>query len=207
MYCNSSPHLEKIFKSRLKKVSDDIMEFWALEIDKMKLSEEIMEDGVNCMLDDDEMILTLPKVKKAFRDAKVRWLTKNGKLIDYIDFDRCGYCQGTGTTLFAFKFDKLGNLTSQNTVMRCHCERAVNDLKHLRNKQNTKMIVSDGYIKAYTQSQWAYVMPIITKTGKDITTDWQNDVKYKEFCRNLAVQNESLRSLAKRTLESMPKCE
>lgn len=207
MYTNSRPHLVKIFNSRLRKVDKDILTFWAEEIDAMNLLPEILEDGTKYILDDDELVLTLPKVKKVFRDAKKRWLIKNEKLIDYIDFDRCGYCQGTGTTLFVFKFDKLGNLVSQNTVMRCHCEKAVNDLKHLRNVQNRKMIVSDGYIKAYTQSQWAYVMPIITKTGKDITTDWQNDVKYKEFCRNLAIQNESLRSLAKRTLETMPKFE
>ena len=207
MYTNSRPHLTKIFNSRLRKVDKDVITFWAEEIDAMNLLPEVLEDGTKYILDDDELVLTLPKVKKVFRDEKKRWLIKNEKLIDYIDFDRCPYCQGTGTTLFAFKFDKLGNLTSQNTVMRCHCERAVNDLKHLRNKQNTKMIVSDGYIKAYTQTQWAYIMPIITKTGKDIKTDWKNDPKFKDFCKNMAVQNESLRSLAKRTLESMPKCD
>lgn len=207
MYCNSSPYLQKIFKSRLKKVTDDILEFWAEELDKMNLLPEIMEDATTYIIDDDEMLLTLPKVKKAFREAKIRYLTKNEKLIDYVDFERCPYCQNTGITLFTLKFDKNGNLVNQNTVMRCHCDKALNDLKHLRNVKNTKMNVKDGYLKAYTQIQWAYVMPIITKTRKDITTDWQNDVKYKEFCRNLAIQNESLRSLAKRTLEAMPKCD
>lgn len=205
MYCNSSPYLEKIFKSRLKKVSDDILEFWAEELDKMNLLPEIMEDGTKYILDDDEMVLTLPKVKKAFRDAKVRYLAKNERLLDYSDIERCPYCQNTGTTLFALKFDKLGNLISQNTVMRCHCDKALNDLKHLRNVKNTKMNVKDGYIKAYTQAQWAYIMPIITKNKKDITTDWQNDIKFKEFCKNMAIQNESIRSLAKRTSEAMPK--
>ena len=173
----------------------------------MNLTEEMLIDGTEDIINDDEMAFTLPKIKKAYRNAKIKWLEKNNKLLPYELIEKCGYCQGTGTTLFALKFDKLGNLISQNTVMRCHCERAVNDLKHLRNEQNKIMNVKDGYIKAYTQTQWAYIMPIITKTGKDIKTDWKNDPKFKDFCKNMAVQNESLRSLAKRTLESMPKCD
>lgn len=202
---NARPYLIKVFNSRFKKVSEETLTFCVDEIDKMNLTEEMLIDGTEDIINDDEMAFTLPKIKKAYRNAKIKWLEKNNKFLPYEDVVRCDYCQNTGLTLFALKFDKLGNLISQNTVMRCHCEKALNDLKHLRNEKNIRMNVKDGYIKAYTKSQWAYIMPIITKTKKDIITDWQNDTKFKEFCKKITIQNESIRSLAKRAAESIPK--
>lgn len=200
-------YLKKVFDSRFRKVSDDIINFCAEEIDKMNLTEEMLIDGTEDIINDDEMVFTLPKIKKAYRQAKIKWLEKNNRLLPYDDSPKCPYCENTGTTIYALKFNKSGNLVSQNTVLRCHCDNAVNDIKHVRNVKNAVMHTRDGYIKAYTKIQWTYIMPTIHKTKKDVVIDWANNVKYKEFCRNLAVQNESLRSLAKRTLESMPKCE
>lgn len=110
---NIKSKIEKIFASRCKAISPKSLDIWVNDIVLLNYPLYIIDKVVEEYMNDDEIVLTLPNLKKML------YKHKNNKIIYKKTF--CPYCNGTGY-VFAVKFNSNNELINCiDTALGCVC--------------------------------------------------------------------------------------
>lgn len=156
--------VEKMFASRVKPLSEKIMDIWVSEVISRNFPKEPIEQATTEFIENEEYNLSLPIYLKLIK-SKI-------KLVKVVS--DCLYCGGEGIVGLTLAFSLSGTLlNTQPYALKCYCNKN-NKLKLLQmttdNKSFNKTYSTDKYFRVFkdVMTKEKYLRKVYLNGGMDI---------------------------------------
>lgn len=155
--------VEKIFASRVKPVSEKIVELWITEIIDKGYKDEVIERATQKFIESEEYNLSLPVFLRLIKENNTESIRHNAE---------CTFCEGRGTVVTTLAFNLDGTIIDCAPYMlNCYCNKNGKLLQMIPNKKTfNKTYSKDKYFRVFPSivEMFAYQEKVWANGNKDI---------------------------------------
>lgn len=154
--------VEKIFASRVKPVSEKIVELWITEIIARGFQDEAIEKATQKFIESEEYNLSLPVFLRLIKENNAQRIQHNVE---------CVFCEGRGTVGATLAFELDGTLMDYTFILNCYCNKDGKLTQMIHNpKTFNKTMGNNKYFRVFKDicEREKYLQKVCRNGYKDI---------------------------------------